>query len=214
MESDIRKSASAQPATLPRNCLIVLAHPIADSLNAALARHIRRQLEAHGWSVTFRDLYGTGFAPALTAQERASHYAEPFDASGVEVEIAELLAADILILVYPTWWFGFPAILKGWFDRVWAPGYAYENAPDLGTLRPRLTRLCHVIAVTTLGSPWWVDWLVLNRPLARVLKRAIIGLCAPGAKFRVLSLYRAEAVSAKRFDSFLHRIDKAIARIP
>lgn len=211
-------SALPQPAVAElkgrKSCLIVLAHPLGKSLNAALARHVRERAEARGWSVSYRDLYGAGFQPALTPGERASHYAGPFDASGVSAEIAELLAAEILILVYPTWWFGFPAILKGWFDRVWAPGHAYDNAEDFGPLRPRLVRLRHVIAVTTLGSPWWVDWLILHRPLARVLKRAIIGLCAPGATFKVLSLYRAEDVSPERFAAFLARIDRAISRTP
>ena len=54
-------------------------------------------------------------------------------------ERSQLAAAEVLILVFPTWWFGFPAILKGWFDRVWAPGVAYQPVPELRMMAPRLT---------------------------------------------------------------------------
>jgi len=52
--------------------------------------------------------------------------------SGVDAgQIDRLMSAEALVLVFPTWWFGFPAILKGWFDRVWAPGIAYDHATYL-----------------------------------------------------------------------------------
>lgn len=136
MESDIVGSALTKPVAPPpegqNSCLIVLAHPLGSSLNAALAGHVRTCAEARNWSVGFRDLYASGFQSALSAGERVSCYGGRFDAAGVAAEIAELDAAEVLILVCPTWWFGFPAVLKGWFDRVWAPGYAYDHSADHG----------------------------------------------------------------------------------
>lgn len=99
------------------------------------------------------DLCGNGFGAALTAAERASYYQPRYDAAAVRVEADRLLAAEGLVLCFPTWWFGFPAVLKGWFDRAWGPGIAYDRASDLGPIRPRLHGLRRVLAVTSLGSP-------------------------------------------------------------
>ena len=158
------------------------------------------------------DLYAAGFNPALTEAERASYYAS-FDRSRLEGEIADLLWAEALVLIFPTWWFGFPAILKGWFDRVWAPGVAYDHAADLGRIRPRLTALRRVIAITTLGSPWWVDHLVMRQPVRRVLKTAILGTCAPQAKLTFLSFHGCERLSASAVAKARARVAKAIASI-
>lgn len=176
-------------------CLLVLAHPVDGSLNAALARAAADEITRAGHDLRVRNLYEAGFPPALTTAERQSYYGH-FDRSAVIAETDELQWAEALILVFPTWWFGPPAILKGWFDRVWAPGLAYDHAPDMGAIRPRLLQLRQTLVVTTLGSPWWVDWFVLGRPVRKVLKRAILGLCAPKSGFRYLPFYSCEKKSA------------------
>ncbi|WP_443191660.1 NAD(P)H-dependent oxidoreductase [Pseudomonas indica] len=187
-------------------CLLVTAHPLPDSLCATLATHVRETLEARGHEVVIEDLYQREFAPALSVRERASYYQPTYHLDAVAGEIDRLLQAEAIVLVFPTWWFGFPAILKGWFDRVWAPGIAYDHANDFGPIRPRLHRLRHVLAVTTLGSPAWVDWLVLRRPVRRVLKIALLQTCAPQARFGMLSLYRSERLDEARIDRFRQRI--------
>ncbi|MFN5995667.1 MAG: NAD(P)H-dependent oxidoreductase [Paracoccaceae bacterium] len=184
-------------------CLMIHAHPLPDSLNARLAATVEALARAEGWQVTRRDLYD-GFDPVLTPEERAGYYATP--AATLAEEKRELESAQVLILVFPTWWFGFPAILKGWFDRVWTPGLAYDHAPDLGAMRPRLSNLREVLAVTTLGAPAWVDWLILRRPLRRVLHWAIVRPCAPKASVRWHALYQAEAVQPARVERFEARL--------
>jgi putative NADPH-quinone reductase len=193
-------------------CLLVLAHPLSDSLCGQFGRDARDALVKAGHEVRRVDLYAAGFNPALTAAERASYYAS-FDRSQLEGEIADLLWTEALVLIFPTWWFGFPAILKGWFDRVWAPGVAYDHATDLGRIRPRLTALRRVIAITTLGSPWWVDHLVMRQPVRRVLKTAILGTCAPQAKLTFLPIHGCERLSAAAVAKARARVAKAIASI-
>jgi NAD(P)H dehydrogenase (quinone) len=121
---------------------IVLAHPEAKSYNGHLADTARRTLESAGWSVSLSDLYRMGFDPC----ERAGHYAAPLDAARfdaqaeqrhasehgtlppeVAAEIERLDRADLLILQYPMWWHLPPAMLKGWFDRVFAFGSVYSS---------------------------------------------------------------------------------------
>lgn len=193
-------------------CLLVTAHPLKDSLCAQLAERAAQALAACGHEIVPEDLYAQDFAPALTADERRSYYSPHYDRTKIAQQAARLLEAEALVLVFPTWWFGFPAILKGWFDRVWGPGIAYDHADDLGAIRPRLHRLRQVLAVTTLGSPWWVDWFILRRPLRRVLKTALLGTCAPGCRFEMISLYKGEKPAPGAVSTFAGKIEKAIRK--
>lgn len=192
-------------------CLVVIAHPVADSLCRTLARSAIAALMAGGHEVIVEDLYDSGFSPALTVSERESYYASSFDAAAIQEQIDRLRSAEALVLVFPTWWFGPPAMLKGWFDRIWAPGVAYDHASDLGPIKPRLHKLRNVLAVTSLGSPWWVDRLVLRQPVRRVLKWALLGTCAPKCRFEMLSLYKAESLTSTEVRSFCSRIERKLS---
>lgn len=193
-------------------CLLVTAHPLPDSLCAALAARAADTLSGTGHEVVREELYAQEFAPALSVAERASYYAPAYDPSAVAGQVARLLEAEALVLVFPTWWFGFPAILKGWFDRVWGPGIAYDHGDDFGPIRPRLNKLRRVLVATTLGSPWWVDRLLLRRPLRRIMKTAILGTCAPACRFEMLSLYRAEKPSSEAVSAFAKKMERTLRK--
>ena len=191
-------------------CLLVTAHPLPRSLTARLADRLEADARAAGWQVTRRDLYA-GFDPLLTSEERSGYYATP--ASTLVEEKRELTEAEVLILVFPTWWFGFPAVLKGWFDRVWTPGVAFDHSPGFGPMLPRLHGLQEVLAVTTMGAPAWIDWLVLRQPVKRILRLAILKPCAPKARLTWRALHRAEAVSEARIASLEARLGADLTRI-
>jgi NAD(P)H dehydrogenase (quinone) len=193
-------------------CLVVIAHPLPDSLCRALAAQTVAGLIAAGHVVEIENLYDAGFAPALTTTERRSYDEPAYAGAEVQAQIDRLLQAEALILCFPTWWFGFPAILKGWFDRVWAPGIAYDHGLDRGPIQPRLHGLRHVLAITTLGSPRWVDWLVMRRPVRRILKTALLRPCAPRARLQMLSLYAAETATPAQIAAFGTRILNALPR--
>lgn len=192
-------------------CLVVVAHPLSDSLCHAMAQSAVAALVTAGHEVQIEDLYQSSFSPALTISERQSYYSPSFESVAVQSQIDRLLAAEALVLVFPTWWFGFPAILKGWFDRVWAPGIAYDHATDLGPIKPRLHNLKKTLAVTSLGSPWWVDRLLLRQPVKRVLKTALLGTCAPACRFEMLSLYKAERLTPPQVQLFCARIARTLS---
>ncbi|WP_044619937.1 NAD(P)H-dependent oxidoreductase [Gynuella sunshinyii] len=187
-------------------CLLVLAHPLKGSLCDYLANKTASHLRSKGYNVSLLNLYEREFAPVLTREERQSYYQTQFDETLVQAEIAQLKQAESLVLVFPTWWFGFPAILKGWFDRVWAPGHAYNHASDLGAITPCLNNLKEVKVITTLGSPWWVDKLVLRQPVKRILKIALLGACTKKCKFQMLSFYKSENASPSKVDAFVKKI--------
>ena len=192
-------------------CLIVTTHPLNDSLCKLLTKHVVSNLKQMGHDVTIEDLYAEKFEPALTATERESYYGESYESSNVAVQVSRLQEAEALVLLFPTWWFGFPAMLKGWFDRVWGPGIAYDHASDLGPIKPRLDNLRKVLVVTTLGSPWWVDRLIMWQPVKRVMKIALLGTCAKKSKLQFLSLYNSEKLNEQRIAAFKNKIEKALA---
>lgn len=196
------------------NCLVVKAHPLSESLCSFLTQRTVTVLQAAGHQVVLEDLYAESFAAPLTPVERARHYETPYPISEVAAQAERLAAAGAIVLLFPTWWFGFPAILKGWFDRVWSPGVAYEHAKDLGPLIPRLHGLRHLLAVTSLGAPWWVDRLVMRQPVKRVLKTGIVGVCAPQCRFEMLSIHKSEKLSKEQVERFAGRVEQALARWP
>jgi NAD(P)H dehydrogenase (quinone) len=193
-------------------CLVVIAHPLQESLCNSLAAKAIETLNAAGHEVQIEDLYRNDFAASLTSTERSSYYGQRYDSTAVQAEIDRLLSAEALVLCFPTWWFGFPAILKGWFDRVWAPGVAYDHATDLGPIKPRLLNLRKVLVVTSLGAPWWVDRLVMRQPVKRVLKIAILGTCAPNCHFEMLSIYKSERLRDAQVKHFSAKVEKALAK--
>jgi NAD(P)H dehydrogenase (quinone) len=193
--------------------LLVLAHPLAESFAAGVARTARDALEAGGHKVDLLDLYQEDFDPRLTGSERAGYFDIPYDSSGVANLVARLKAADGLILVFPQWWFDFPAILKGFFDRVLAPGVAFSHDASGGRILPRLTNVKLLWALTTTGSPWWMVRLYMGNPVRRLLRRAVAPLCAKRLNFRVLSLHDMDRASDADRRGYLERVRKALRAI-
>lgn len=160
--------------------------------------------------VTVEDLYANKFDPVLTIEERESYYTDSYDASKITEETKRLQEAEALVLLFPTWWFSFPAMLKGWFDRVWAPGIAYDHARDFGPIKPRLSNIKKVLVVTTLGVPWWVDRLIMWQPVKRVLKIALLKACAKKSSLKYLSLYNSEKLDKQSIEQFKRKIDNSL----
>jgi NAD(P)H dehydrogenase (quinone) len=116
------------------------------------------------------------------------------------------------VLVFPQWWFGFPAILKGFFDRVFAPGVAFEHSESGGIL-PRATNIRLIYALTTTGSPWWVARLAMGDPVRRILKRVIVPMCAKRARLRMLSLHDMDRVRGTKRRAHLERVRGLLSKI-
>ena len=192
------------------NCLVVTAHPLSNSLCKQLTDLVADRLVKLGHKVFVEDLYADNFEPALTVSERESYYTDSYHAADVAEQANRLLKAEGLVLIFPTWWFSFPAMLKGWFDRVWGPGIAYDHASDFGPIKPRLNKLRNVLVITSLGAPWWVDRLVMRQPVKRVVKVALLGACAGKSKLKFLSLYNSEKLNAQSVARFNDRIERAL----
>jgi len=192
-------------------CLVVKAHPLSESLCSSMTRRVVEMLQAEGHEVTLEDLYAEKFDAAMTAEERASYYDGPYSTQAVSEQVEHLLSAEAVVLVFPTWWFSYPAILKGWFDRVWAPGVAYDHSPGYGPIKPRLHNLREMLVITSLGAPRWVDRLLMKEPVKRVLKKAIVGPCAPKCRFQMVSMHKSESLTSAQVDEFWLRVKRALS---
>ena len=193
--------------------LVVLAHPLKQSFSTSMARTAVAALEASGHTTDLLDLYAEDFDPRLTADERARHMEPDYDISTVAPLVARLRAADGLIFVFPQWWFNLPAILKGYIDRVFAPGVAFDIDPKGGRLVPRLVNIKHFWVVTTTGSPWWIVHFYMGNPVKRLLKRGVAAFCAKSLDFRMLSLHNMDQSTEEKRKRFLDRIQREVGTL-
>lgn len=128
---------------------IVVAHPIHQSLTQAIARRVVEGIAASGagHSTEIVDLMAEGFDPRFTERDTAVLAREAVPAEDVLAEQARLDRSDALVLVYPVYWWSMPALLKGWIDRVFSNGWAYDDDPEKGIVK-KLGRLpVHQIAI-------------------------------------------------------------------
>jgi len=98
--------------------LVVYCHPVAESFNAAVRDAVVRGLERAGHEVDLIDLYGEGFDALLSREERLAYHTPGENTRHIAGHLARVKQADALVFVAPTWWYGPPAMLKGWLDRV------------------------------------------------------------------------------------------------
>ena len=189
--------------------LLIYCHPNPDSFNAALRDAAVAGLTASGHSVESRDLYAEGFDPVLSRHQRDVYFDEAETVCGVEDHVAALRRAEGLVLVYPTWWFGMPAMLKGWLDRVWLPGVAFRLG-GIKVMMPLLTNIRRIGVVTTYGSPWWLLWWV-GWPDRRVVRRGLGPLCAPRCHIQWIGLTQMDVDSPTRRGRFLDRVRRSLS---
>jgi NAD(P)H dehydrogenase (quinone) len=188
--------------------LVIHAHPVPDSFNAALHRRVVESLSAASHAVDDCDLYAEGFQPVLTEAERRAYHDVGQNGRGVEEHIARLRACEGLVFVFPTWWYGMPAILKGYIDRVWIPGVAFELAN--GRTKASLQHIKRFGVVTTYGSPWWLN-VVVGDPNRRMLMRGIRHLTSRKAKTLWLAQYGMDDISAAARQRFLERVSAKLS---
>lgn len=192
-----------------KRTLVVLAHPLADSYCAALAGVVRETLSERGHQVDFIDLYADDFDPRLSAAERAAYFQPGYDSAPVADYARRLVAATNLVFVFPQWWGNCPAVLKGFFDRVFVPGVAYDIGARPGEFIPRLTHMEKLWVVMTAGSSWWVTKLYLRDPVRRQMRGAISGFCGRSLSFKMMTYYDMDHSTDKKRQAFLGRIARA-----
>jgi NAD(P)H dehydrogenase (quinone) len=192
--------------------LVIFAHPLGDSYAAALRDTVVAALQAGGHAVDLCDLYQEGFDPVLSAQERRDYENTCENARAVSRHVARLREADGIILVFPSWWYGMPAILKGYLDRVWLPGVAFETTPQ--AIRPLLTNIRMFGVVTTTGAPQWFTRIYMGNPSRKVLMRGLARLAvAPRAERFWLALYGMDNATKAKRTAFVEQVRSRVSSI-
>jgi putative NADPH-quinone reductase len=165
---------------------VLYAHPVETSFNAGLHRLIVERLTAAGHDVDDCDLNAEAFDPRLTRAERLAYHDERSLADPAGPYIERLLAADALVLSFPVWNFGYPAILKGFFDRVFLPGVSFKLVD--GKVWPTLHNIRKVAAVTTYGGSRFRAML-MGDPPRKLVGRVLRATVRPGASVSYLAHY-------------------------
>jgi putative NADPH-quinone reductase len=191
--------------------LLVHCHPNPHSYNAALAQTAREALQAAGHEVDWLDLYAEGFDPVMSCQERIDYMADaPASIRKLQAQVDRLKAAEHLVFVHPTWWYGPPSLLKGWLERVWLPGVAFVPPSRPGQVtKPLLQHIRRLTVVTTGGAPWW--WLkVIGDPHKKLFTRGLRVLLHKSCRVTWLQLHEMNTVSAEKRSRFLSRVRQCL----
>jgi putative NADPH-quinone reductase len=193
--------------------LVVFAHPDPESYGGAVLAAAVRGLERGGHRVDVLDLYAEGFRAAMTGDERQGyHGAGPLADPQVAAHAELVRRAEALVFVYPTWWGGLPAILKGWLERVLGDGVAFTMHPETGKVLPALHLVRAIVGVTTYGSPWW-SRAVTGDPGRRTLHRAL-RLCCPTRTRRLwFALDGVDGRPAADRAAHLTTVERRLARL-
>lgn len=193
--------------------LVVFCHPKTDSFSAAVKNLVLDKLHAAGAEVRLNDLYATGFQPVLTVEEWQGYLTCPSNCDAVQGDVADLRWCDTLIFVYPTWWYGLPAMLKGWLDRVMLPDVAFLMPDEASrTIRPRLHHIKRLGVFTTCGASRWLTWIV-GAPGKRTLTRGVGFLCAPRKRTVFAAHYLMDSSTDDSRRAHLTRVSRKMDRL-
>ncbi len=196
------------------NVYVVYCHPDRESLAGAALERVMAGLQQGGHTIRLSDLYADGFDPALSAAERANqlvdHREHPEVRPALQGYIDDLTWCDTLVLVYPTWWGGQPAMLKGWFDRVWVTGVVYEAPAGKNRITSLLHNVQRIVVVTTHGSSKRVNSLQ-GEPGKRTVTRSLRALCNRWCRTDWISLYDVDRATPDDCRRFLARVEHHMA---
>ena len=168
-------------------------------------------LSASGHTVMDLDLYGERFNPVLTLKDRIEYDDSTRHIKSVEKYARQLAAAEAIVAVYPTWWYGLPAMLKGYFDRVWAPGIAYDLTAEGSVDTSRLAHIRRIAVVTTYGAPWWLIRFYMGDPEHKLWGRGVRQLCARGCRLDWHAQYNMDKANPAQLERFLGGVKRRMA---
>lgn len=194
---------------------VIHAHPVESSFNRALFDAVVEEARSAGHDVDPLNLYDEGFEAALSRQERLNYHDTTINLTDAIKPYADrLLAAEVLIFVHPVWNYGYPAILKGYFDRVFLPGVSFvmEDEGERSIPKANFKHIKRVIFVTTYGGNRWRTWL-MGDPPRRVAKRWAWATFRTRRPPTYLALYDMNNSTPSRLAGFIAKVRQAVRTI-
>ncbi|PDQ20018.1 NAD(P)H dehydrogenase [Mesorhizobium sanjuanii] len=190
------------------NILVLFAHPVETSFNAGLHKVIVERLTAAGHAVDDCDLYAEDFDPRLTRAERLGYHDQRGPGDAVATYVERLQRAEALVLSFPVWNYGYPAILKGFFDRVFLPGVSFRLVD--GKVKPTLHNIGKLAAVTTYGGSRFRAML-MGDPPRKVVSRMLRATIKPGASVSYLAHYSMNLSTNETRKAFMAKVAASMA---
>jgi len=190
--------------------LVVYCHPVETSFHAALHREVLKNLRAAGHEVDDCDLYAEGFNPVLSREERLGYHEVPGNQLPLKPYVERLQWAEGIVFCFPTWCFGLPAMLKGYFDRLFMPGVAFDIS-DPANVKPMLTHIKRISAVVTYGRPRWMAWY-MGDPPRKIVTRYMLRLTGRRARVDYHAHYHMNVATEPQLKRFMARVGAAMAR--
>jgi len=190
--------------------LVVYCHPVETSFHAALHREVLKNLRAAGHEVDDCDLYAEGFNPVLSREERLGYHEVPGNQLPLKPYVERLQWAEGIVFCFPTWCFGLPAMLKGYFDRLFMPGVAFDIS-DPAHVKPMLTHIRRISAVVTYGRPRWMAWY-MGDPPRKIVTRYMLRLTGRRARVDYHAHYHMNVATEPQLKRFMARVGQAMAR--
>lgn len=193
--------------------LVVSAHPATESLCHTLRETVIQALEKSGHTVRHHDLYAEQFDPVFSSFERLNHTG-PAESKlqqfpQLRPYVENMQWCESLVLIYPTWWSGQPAILKGWFDRILMSGVAWVLPEGAARISPALTNIRKMIVVTTHGSSKLVN-VIEGESGKRTAFRSVRLMFHPRARSTWLALYGVDHASENKRIRFIRRVERTV----
>ena len=183
------------------NILVVYAHPNPESFNSSIQKLVCKELSVQGHQVDLLDLYQDSFDPCMSRNERERYMGNDYTLD-ISDYVQQLQQADALVLVYPTWWMGPPAILKGWFDRIWLPSVVAEFGSD--GVKAKLTNIKKIMIITTQSSSCLRMNIIGNPP--RFMMKTSLRICTKCKDIQWLALYSIDKIDEAARVKFLGKI--------
>jgi NAD(P)H dehydrogenase (quinone) len=191
--------------------LYVYCHPLPESFHAAIRAKALGALAAAGHQVDLLDLYAEKFDPVLSEEGRRHYHDTSRNQTGLESYVVRLTSAEALILQFPTWCFGMPAMLKGFFDRMIMPGVAFDLS-DPARVKPTLRNLKRVVGIVTYGRPRYMA-LWMSDPPRKIVKRYVRWFTGGEARADYYALYHLNVATDTQRAAFMDKIDRAMRRL-
>ncbi len=194
------------------NALVVYCHPVEGSFCSAMRDAATKGLRAAGYEVNVIDLALEQFNPVMSTSEWNSYRQGNGDIPvGLERDVSLVKSAELIVFVYPTWWGGLPAQLKGWLERVMIPGTAFVFNEN-NKVRPGLTNIRRIHIASTFGSPWLYVRFV-NDNGRRILARTFRLNTSLRTKVSTSSLYAMDTATDESRMRFLLTLEKKMQKI-
>lgn len=193
--------------------LVVSAHPVPESFGCALCATVVEAATAAGHEVRLIDLHAEGFDPVMGTEERRHYHDGDSPDPVISTQVAHLRWAEGIVFVYPTWWYGQPAILKGWIDRVWRPDVTFTVPTATQGMRPKLTNVRFLGVVTTLGSPRWFWTFVIGAPGRKIILRGLRACTHPRTRTLWMALHDMDTTSDAQRRTYLDRVRQRFLRL-